>query len=77
MPAYLVRPMARPVGRPKKPKASRMTYFGLSAYPSEIKAIRAVAATERFRTGMDYIRSMLLHDNHPDAQGKITEPRRS
>lgn len=54
-----------------------MTYFGLSAYPSEIKAIRAVAATERFRTGMDYIRSMLLHDNHPDAQGKITEPRRS
>lgn len=67
--------MRKGPGRPKKIKALRTKNAGFCAYPEEIAAISKVAKAKKFRKPFDYVRSLLVRDDHPLARNKISAPR--
>lgn len=64
------------MGRPSKPKSGKARNASFSAYPPEISAIKKVARQKKFAAPFDYVRSLVIEDDHPSARGKIREPRR-
>jgi hypothetical protein len=65
------------MGRPKKPKDLRARNAGFTAHPNEIEAIALVAADLGFKTSFDYIRDLIIRDDHPLMRGMIQTPRKS
>lgn len=65
------------MGRPSKPESALSRNAGFCAYPEEIAAIKRVAAVKKFRVPFDYVRHLVIEDDHPAARGKITFPRRA
>lgn len=62
-------------GRPEKENGQVSRNAGLCCFPDEIKAMKRVAKVKRLKTPFDYLRSLMLRDNHPAARGLITLPR--
>lgn len=65
----------KPVGRPSKPESQRAKSCGFSAYPCEIKAIKAAAKAEGWKEPMDYIRSLIIRHGAESVGGKMMLPR--
>jgi hypothetical protein len=66
----------RGMGRPSKPESQKAKHAGFTAYPQEIDAIHEVARAKRFKAPFDYVRSLIIKDDHPKARGKIVRPRK-
>jgi hypothetical protein len=64
------------MGRPSKPEAEKAKNAGFTAYPQEIEAIHDVARAKRFKAPFDYVRSLVIKDDHPKSRGKIVRPRK-
>lgn len=65
-----------PVGRPKKPASDRAVAIHFSAYPKEAGALASIATAKGFRTNWDYLRSLIIADDHPRGRGFFREPRK-
>lgn len=64
------------MGRPSKPDNQKAKNAGFTLYPGEITAIADVAAAKRMKTSSDYVRTLVIQDDHPRARGRIAVPRK-
>lgn len=65
------------MGRPSKPENQRVKNAGFAAYPQEITAIKRAAAAKKFKAPFDYVRDLVIKDDHPTVRGLIEVPRKT
>jgi hypothetical protein len=64
------------MGRPQKSDSEKARNAGFTAYQQEIDAIQNVARLKQFKSSFDYLRALVIQDDHPKARGKIVLPRK-